>query len=138
MWQTIRTGHRFDVLLEAGPWPLEARLTATEYAAMRPVLDAAAEADRRGEFSRATLGSDALAVIGRDPFRELDGGDTPEHRPGWQLAALAGGLVVIGLGNALSVSESWWYRVGGAAYAVFCAVELCRAICFRIRTWRRR
>ncbi|MBO3738733.1 hypothetical protein [Actinoplanes flavus] len=120
-WRSAPLGRATLVVLEAGPRPLEAVLTADELDRLRPVLEETAAAARDGEFSRIRLRDAARAAIGRDPFSQAATEDSADR---WRPAV----MFLVGLIALLDPDHPLWIRVIGGLFLAGAVANLVRLL----------
>ena len=121
-WEVTRERRgRADVTLRVGPRILAGRVTRAELDRIAPVLDAAVEAGRRGDYSRIRLGAGLREAIGRDPLRSPGRDGRRLLLPVWVAAA----YLVLGAGFGLR-QHAWWLQALGWSVAAVAVADLGR------------
>ena len=127
-WEVTRGGRtEVEVTLRVGPRVLVGRLTRAELEQVAEVLDAAVEAERRGEYSRIRLGRSLCEAIGHDPLKSPGSGAERSFLPLW-LAAL---YVVLGVGFAVR-HLSGWLQICGWSVAAIAVADLAERAVWRL------
>jgi hypothetical protein len=115
-------GNTVELTLLAGPRPLVAKVTRSEFEALTDVIPQVADTVGRGEFSRVQLAAAFRAAIGRDPFKQATSGS---FRPGRFAGWLDLGYIVIGLGFAAD-QDNRWLQLAGYGFAAVALGDLIR------------
>ncbi|MFB9358423.1 hypothetical protein [Actinoplanes nipponensis] len=114
-WRVTREGRaEVEVTVTVGPRVLTGRLTRAELARAAGALDAAVEAERRGDYSRIRLGAALREAIGRDPLGS-PGRDAREKLLPLALALL---YVPLGIGFAVRHPGGWLQLLGWSVAAI--------------------
>jgi hypothetical protein len=128
VWTIVGQGDgTVELTLLAGPRPLVAKVTQSEFEALAVVIPQVADTVGRGEFSRVQLAAAFRAAIGRDPFKQAT---RESSRPGRFAGWLDLAYIVIGLGFAAE-QDNRWLRLAGYGFAAVAFGDLVR------RVWRR-